>query len=107
MAKVIGSDVVTGAKFWVEGHQAGSGLEAVQVLITGNIEGKPYLVAGRVVQGGHGQYCELFLNDRGVEPYAYDQRCTQLFHTKEELLEAKKNWHNGNANRYDQNGQPF
>ena len=105
MNKITGKEVVIGAKFWVEGYRAASGLEAVQVLVTEVYYGAPHLVGGIVVQGGHGQLCQLFLGDLGVEPYAYDKRCTQLFHTKEELLEAKKDWHTGNANDYDQEGR--
>lgn len=105
MNKVTGKDVVKDATFWIEGYHVDGRWAEVEIKVLGMYDTSHGIVSVEVLGHPEKEAEKLFLSDRGVEPYAYDKRCTQLFHTKEELLEAKKNWHTGNANDYDQEGR--
>lgn len=109
MAKVNGSHLKAGAAIWTTGYVIGVGNVPVKlIVVSGAVESSNRLAvtydnpADATTYAASHDYENntdfVFLGDRGVRPYNYDNRVTQLFTTKSDLELALKAWNGKNPN---------
>lgn len=62
------------------------------------------------VQSNNGRFRQmdkLFVGDMGIRPLNYDDRCTQLFFSADDAMNAKILWDGANPNFLDESFQPL
>lgn len=103
MAKLTGDIIKAGLHVWVVGGGMDCNDMPVEVVIdTGEIDAKYNTVDVLRMCDNSSPACipsdqdtgkyVLYLGDSGVRPYNYDDRQTQVFTTREELVEAMEAW---------------
>lgn len=109
MAKVNGSHLKAGAAIWTSGYVMGVGKVPVKlIVVSGAIEASNRVAVTYANPADAGTYAAspdhkdkadyVFLGDRGVRPFNYDNRMTQVFTTKVELEMAINAWAGKNPN---------
>jgi len=119
MAKLTGDIIKAGLHVWVGGYINGV-LSPVEVIIRDGqvnhsdeiqtivvdlaVPTTEYVGVSRIAGT---QKLGIYLGDAGVRPYNYDNRCTQVFTTQEEMQAAIDLWDDDNPNFLDEDGDPL
>ena len=106
MSKLTGDLIKKGMHVWVAGYDRKT-METIPVemiIVTGEVERDSNILHvvfsdRKLEEKCYGISCDpcvdrkvIYLGDYGVRPYNYDDRCTQVFTSEEEMLAAIDMW---------------